>query len=90
MWEIIVTMLDEATKLARIIAVRTDPITDEVYRYRCEASIDSPPHRAAILDKIQDEYEQYEMRQERIENTIAGLGDTATNAMNAWEIIRNG
>lgn len=88
MWEVIVVMLDETRKTVRVTATRIDDITEEVWSYTCVSIIDSPEQRAGILDRIKNEYEEYEARGNRITATIAGLGDTATNAMNTWEALR--
>lgn len=88
MWEVTIIMLDETRKTVRVTAVRTDDITEEVWSYTCVAIIDSPEQRVGILDRIKNEYEEHEARGNRIKVTIAGLGDTATNALNVWEATR--
>jgi hypothetical protein len=88
MWEVLVVMLDETRKKVRVTATRTDDITEEVWVYACTAIIDSPEQRTGVLDRIKNVYEQHEARDARILATIAGLGATATNALNTWEATR--
>lgn len=85
MWEVDITLLNEDKKLARIKAIRTDPVTDEVFRYTCTAIIHSAEQRSAIIQRIKDEYIKFQGRQDRVETILSGLADTAANALNTWE-----
>jgi len=84
-WTVEITIFDEATQTANVRAVRVDSATDEKFVYECRAIISTPEQRSALLQRIKDKFIEDEARQGRIENILAGLADTATNALNNWE-----
>jgi len=85
MWTVTISVIDEGKEKARVRATRIDPISDEVYNYECTAILSTPAQRAALLQRIKDQFIEHEARQGRIENFLSGLANTATNALNDWE-----
>lgn len=88
MWEVAIDLIDEVTERAHIVAKRTDPVTDEIYIYRCTAIITTSAQRTALLQLIKDKYIASLDRQNVTSLILGGLADTAVNALNAWEITR--
>ncbi len=88
MWEVFITVVDLQAKRANISAVRTDPVTEEVYAYSCTAIIDTASQRVDLLELIKNKYLEYEAMQDSVETVIAGLEATAVNALNTWEGTR--
>ena len=85
MWQVAIDVLNIPQKLARVTAIRTDTVTEEVYSYSCTAILDTPAQRSAVLNQIKSNYLEYLDRQDQADTVIAGLEDTAVNALNAWE-----
>ena len=85
MWTVNITVLDILKKLARIIAIRTPIAGEKEYIYSCTAILETPAQRSTVLNQIKNNYLEYLERQEQADTVIAGLEDTASNALNAWE-----
>jgi hypothetical protein len=85
MWQVNIDVLNIAQKLARVTAIRT-PIQDEAeYQYSCTAILNTASQRSAVLDQIKLNYLTYLERQDQADVVVAGLEDTAANALNDWE-----
>lgn len=85
MWEVKIKMLDLAKQVARITAVHTEAATEEVWLWHGTAIIETASQRTAILDQIKSNYLEYLNSQDQADTVIAGLEDTAVNALNSWE-----
>lgn len=85
MWEVKVIMRDEATNLVSVVATRTDAITGEIWRYPLTGKINTQAQRTGILQQIKDAYTAKLAKDARVITALAGLAETATNALNDWE-----
>ena len=85
MWQVKIKVLNIAQSLAEITAIREPENGEDRYIYSCTAILDTPAQRTAVLQQIKDNYLEYIERQFQAEGVIAGLEDTASNALNAWE-----
>jgi len=85
MWQVYINVLNIAQKLAKVTAIRTPVADEEEYTYSCTAILETPGQRSAVLEQIKDNYITYldHLVDEGV--VIAGLEDTATNALNSWE-----
>jgi len=84
MWEVTIKILNIVQKLAQVTARRTEEDVAD-YIYTCTAILDTPDQRTGVLDQIKDNYLEYLDRQVQSDGVVAGLEDTATNALNTWE-----
>ncbi len=85
MWQVKIDVLSIQAKVARITATREPEMDEARYVYHCTAIIDTAAQRSAVLQQIKDNYLEYLERQDQADGVIAGLQDTAENALNTWE-----
>lgn len=85
MWEVVAYMRNEATNLVDVIATRTDDLTGVIWRYSLTGQINTPQQRQGLLQQIKDAYTNHLAEVVRHDDALAGLADTAENALNDWE-----
>ncbi len=85
MWEVKIKVLNVAKKLAAVSARRIPIANEDEYLYSCTAILDSAAQRSAVLNQIKNNYLAYINREGQIDIIIAGMENTATNALNTWE-----
>lgn len=85
MWQVLIKVINIPAKVARITAIREPEMDEPRYVYHCTAIIDTAAQRTAVLQQIKDNYLEYLERQDQADGVIAGLIDTAENALNQWE-----
>ena len=85
MWEVLIKMLDESKNRVLVSAIRTDGISGEIWTYSLRGEINTPTQRADLLQQIKDARIDYLATQIRVDATLAGLEQTATNSLNNWE-----
>ena len=85
MWEVLIKMLDESRNRVLVSAVRTDGISGEIWTYTLRGEINTPTQRANLLQQIKDARTDYLDMLVRVDATLAGLEQTAINALNDWE-----
>lgn len=83
-WEVNITVINEDAKRIHLLASHlTDGIVD--FDYSLTGVISSPEQRTGMLNAIKESYLAYLTRKDRETDLLAGLADTAVNALNAWE-----
>jgi hypothetical protein len=86
MWISKVKVKDRSRDLVRVTAVHTDDTSDKVdFRYECLAIISSQAQRTAVFQLIKQKYTAYINNESTDEVFLAGLAQTLTNGLNAWE-----
>ncbi len=84
MWDVTIKVIDRVKRQIRISAIHSiDAVVD--YTYVGTGLINNPAQRSSLLDSIKDGYLEYLNDQAENSVFLAGLENTAVNALNTWE-----